>query len=108
MLQYTPDITEKELIEKFGETPESLAESKRVAEYIDATGQLPPTGKTVRRVGRPALSQGTLVSYTHKETPEIASLINETTEENGETLIEFFRQASLMLLQARGKLRPAT
>ena len=97
-------VTEEELIEFWGETPESIAELAK-DEEMWARGEIPP-GTTEVRMGRPRLEDlCEPVAFSHKEPPGKASLIRNSAKKHGQTLSEFWREASTLLLQQRGDLK---
>ena len=97
-------VTEEELIEFWGETPESLAELERRAEMWER-GEIPP-GTTEVRMGRPRLEDlCEPVAFSHKEPPGKAAMIRTSAKRYNQTLSEFWREASTLLLQQRGELK---
>ncbi|MBR5951589.1 MAG: hypothetical protein IKZ87_09210 [Actinomycetaceae bacterium] len=72
-------VTEEELIEFWGETPESIAELAK-DEEMWARGEIPP-GTTEVRMGRPRLEDlCEPVAFSHKEPPGKASLIRNSAK----------------------------
>ena len=99
-------VTEEELIEFWGETPESLAELRKEAEKWDR-GELPAGPPTIVKMGRPRLEDlCEPVGFSHKEPPLKADLIRLSAKKHGQTLSEFWREASTLLLLQRGDLKP--
>ena len=98
--------TEEELIEFWGETPESIAELAK-EEEMWARGELPADPPTEVRMGRPRLDDlCETVSFSHKEPFAKGAVIRSSAKKHGQTLSEFWREASTLLLLQRGDLKP--
>ena len=96
--------TDQELIERFGETPESLKRVDELVDLVEKEDALPSEPVvSVQRRGRPKVfNQLEMITWRAEHAQR--ELMDASATRHGETRAEFLRKAVDLLLESRGEL----